>query len=98
VQATTGEGTASLEYAQPEGRYLLLAGADGVAPAPEELTLTWSREVTTPWAIPLIALGALLLFAAVALLVQVRRHVGARRSEVVGRPGPTAVPADEDAR
>lgn len=80
VQTVTGEGTATLEYEQPEGRYVLLAASDGVSPAPGRLVLTWPREVTTPWSMPLIVLGALLLLAAVALLVQARRHARAAGS------------------
>lgn len=90
VQTAVGEGTATLEYQLLDGRYLLLAGTDGVAPAPGQLTLTWPREVTTPWSMPLIVLGALLLLAALALLVDARRHPRASRPEPAG---PHAVPA-----
>lgn len=86
IQTAAGQGTVTLEYEVPDGRYLLLAAADGAAPAPGNLTLTWPREVTTPWSLPLIVLGALLLLAALALLVGTRRRARANRSATAPEP------------
>lgn len=80
VQRETGEGSASLEYDALDGRYVLLAASDGVAPAPQELTLTWPREVTTPWSVPLIVLGGLLIVGSAALTVVMWRSSRAERS------------------
>jgi len=80
VQVEDGEGTATLEYAATGGSYVLLAASDGVAPAPQELTLTWPHEVTTPWSLPLIVLGALLVVGAAALTVVLWRGSRAGRS------------------
>jgi len=80
VQTVAGEGTVTLEYEAPDGRFLLLAAADGATPAPGQLTLTWPREVTTPWSLPLTVLGALLLLAALALLVASRRRARTSRT------------------
>lgn len=68
VQRETGEGTATLEYESADGSYVLLAATDGANPAPQELAMTWPREVTTPWSLPLILVGVLLVGAAVLLL------------------------------
>jgi hypothetical protein len=64
VQAASGTGSATLTYGADEGRWLLLVAADGKAPAPTQLSMTWQREVSAPWSIPLIVIGALLLLAA----------------------------------
>lgn len=80
VQREDGEGSASLQYEYPTDSYVLLAASDGVAPAPSEVTLTWPREVTTPWSVPLIVLGALLFGGAVALSVVLWRGSRAGRS------------------
>lgn len=76
VQTATGEGSATLEYEAPDGRYLLLAAADGVEPAPQALALTWPREVTTPWSLPLIVAGAVLLLVALVLFLTTLRRAG----------------------
>lgn len=85
VASETGEGSATLEYEAREGRYLLLAASDGATPAPSELTLTWPREVTTPWSLPLMALGVLLLVGAAGIFLDSRR--GSRATD--HRPAPT---------
>ena len=80
VQTAAADGEVTLDYDPPEGRYLLLAASDGAAPAPAELTVTWPREVTTPWSVPLIVLGAVLLLAAVVLGLVTERAARGRRS------------------
>lgn len=67
VQRATGAGTATLRYDPPPGRWLLLAAGDGTAPAPSTITLTWPSPVSTPWAVPLVLVGTLLLLAAAVL-------------------------------
>ncbi|WP_461022556.1 hypothetical protein [Thalassiella azotivora] len=69
VRTETGTGSATLDYDPGEGRWLVLAAGDGTSPAPGTVTLTWPREVSTPWATPLVALGALLLLGAAGLLL-----------------------------
>lgn len=76
-------GTGQVEFtlrADP-GQVVLLAASDGTAPAPR-ITLTWQVAVTTPYLIPLVVLGGVLLLAGLGLLLydsMVRREVRVRR-------------------
>lgn len=91
VQSESGTGEASLTWDDPQGRWLLLFAGDGTAPAPQEVSLTWPREVTTPWSTPLTVTGAVLLAlasaGAAAIVVWVRRT---RRTRRIDRPEATA--------
>lgn len=69
----TGEGEAELDWTADDGRYTLIAATDGTAPAPM-VELTWSREVSTPFLVPGIVLGALLVLAGAFLAYQSRRQ------------------------
>lgn len=89
-----GDGGAELTWEDRPGRYLLVVAADGTT-APEQLTLTWTREVSTPWAVPLMVVGGVLLAAAAALAVLLR--VLGRRTRPAGAdpdPDAAAGPAD----
>lgn len=92
LDGASGEGEAELTWEDRPGRYLLVVAADGTT-APERLTLTWTREVSTPWAVPLMVAGGVLLLAAAALAV-VLRLVGRRpRSDAPADPAdPAAAP------
>lgn len=78
----------------PETMSVLVA-SDGTAPAPAEVTLTWPRDVSTPWAGPLIVGGGILLLVGLVLYVlgirNVRRSRGPRRK---GLPLPVTEPID----
>lgn len=63
----------------------LLIAADGVEPAPTDLSLSWPTGVTTPWAGPLIVGGALVMAAGIVLYILGVRHV--RRSRGPRRKG-----------
>ncbi len=73
----------------------MLIAADGVAPAPNELSLTWPTGATTPWAGPLMVGGGLLLALGIVLYLlgvrHVRRSRGPRRK---GLPLPPTEPID----
>lgn len=73
----------------------MLIAADGTAPAPHKLSLTWPTGATTPWAGPLIVGGGLLLALGIVLyllgLRHVRRSRGPRRK---GLPMPPTEPID----
>ncbi|PFG40716.1 hypothetical protein ATJ97_3249 [Georgenia soli] len=90
VAEQTGTGSAELTWADRDGRWSLLAATDGTAPAPE-VTLTWDVEVRTPWLVPGLILGGLLMIAGIALLVL--QVLGARESG--RRPAPVGA-ADDD--
>lgn len=94
LDGASGEGSAELTWEDRPGRYLLVVAADGTT-APDRLTFTWTREVSTPWAVPLMVLGAVLLLVAAGLAV-VLRVVGRRpRAEATdaGDPGAAATEA-----
>ncbi len=82
VQRETGKGDARLVYEQPDGRWLLVAAGDGSSPAPDTLTLTWPRQVSTPWSLPLLVAGlVLLIVAAVEVVVLARAGRASRQGE-----------------
>lgn len=80
VAQETGAGEAELEWEHTEGQWSLLAVTDGAAPAPE-VSLTWPVESRTPWLLPGLVVGGLLLLIGLALLVLDRRaaRAAARR-------------------
>ena len=61
-----GTGEAVLDWERIPGRWSLIAATDGTAAAPA-LTLTWSRTVTTPFLVPGLVVGGLLLVGGVVL-------------------------------
>jgi hypothetical protein len=86
----SGDGSAELTWEDRPGRYLLVVAGDGTT-APERLTLTWTREVSTPWAVPLVVAGGVLLAAAAALAAVLL--LLARRTR---QPGTTPAPDPAD--
>jgi hypothetical protein len=73
----------------------VLIASDGSAPAPGTVTLTWPVDRSTPWAVPLIAGGAVVLVVGVLLYIlgirHARRSRGPRRK---GLPVPATQPID----
>ncbi len=55
--------------APADGDWSLLLATDGTKPAPGSITMTFQNDTSTPWAIPLMVLGGLLIIAGAALLV-----------------------------
>ena len=86
LKAASGQGTATLEnVVEPDT--VLLAATDGSGPAPR-ITLSWPRAVSTPWLVPGIILGGLLLLAGVFGLlidIQMRRADSQRRQRAAER-------------
>ncbi|MDQ7877594.1 glycosyl transferase [Microbacterium sp. QXD-8] len=78
----------------PEEMSVLVA-ADGTAPAPSKVTVTWPLQTSTPWAGPLIVGGGILMAAGVFLYIlgirHARRKRGPRRK---GLPLPVTEPID----
>ena len=78
----------------PEEMSVLVA-ADGTAPAPSKVTVTWPLETSTPWAGPLIVGGGILMAIGVFLYIlgirHARRKRGPRRK---GLPLPVTEPID----
>ena len=73
----------------------VLVAADGTAPAPSKVTVTWPLQTSTPWAGPLIVGGAILMAIGVFLYIlgirHARRKRGPRRK---GLPLPVTEPID----
>ncbi|GHG44957.1 hypothetical protein GCM10012320_10430 [Sinomonas cellulolyticus] len=94
VFATTQNASGTLEYhwdVPDNGDWQLLLATDGKAPAPQDVTITWPSNATTPWAVPLIVIGALLLAGGIVLAILDRRR--GSRPGGPGVPGHTQ-PAD----
>jgi hypothetical protein len=69
---TTENANGELDYnwtPPADGDWSLLLAADGTKPAPSSISMTFPNDTSTPWAIPLMVLGALLILAGAALLV-----------------------------
>ncbi|WP_411731080.1 hypothetical protein [Paeniglutamicibacter sp.] len=68
-QATeNADKTMTYSWTNPdEGSWTLLLAADGKAAAPTDITATWPGDTATPFSMPLIITGALLLIAGIAL-------------------------------
>jgi hypothetical protein len=94
----SGSTSAELEWTQTDGRWSVLVAATGVGAGPPGITLTWPQEVVTPWLLPGVFLGSLLLMIGLAwwalILVAARRHArGAARVVPLPASEPAALPA-----
>ncbi|MFB7891317.1 glycosyl transferase [Microbacterium sp. NPDC056044] len=73
----------------------VLVAADGTAPAPSKVTISWPLQTSTPWAGPLIVIGGILMAVGVFLYIlgirHARRKRGPRRK---GLPLPVTEPID----
>lgn len=76
----SGQDEASLTLDAADPDLVLLAAAGGSEPAPQ-LTLTWPRRVSTPWLIPGLVVGGVLVCLGVfGLLMDLQiRHADAQR-------------------
>lgn len=77
VAKATGRGTANLRWSDQAGRWSLIVVGDGAAGSPPALSLTWPRQVTTPWLWPGVVGGSVLAAAGVLLLIVALRGPGA---------------------
>ena len=78
--ATTQSASGSLDYhwdLPGDGDWQIVLATDGTKPAPHDVTITWPSNETTPWAVPLVVVGAILLAGGVLLIVLRRRGPGA---------------------
>ncbi|HLS61752.1 MAG TPA: hypothetical protein VK060_00070 [Ruania sp.] len=93
IEEITGTGELTYDWSQVEGRWLMLVATDGTEPAPD-VSMTWTREVTTPLVVPgLIVGGVLFLIGLVWLIVELLVHREERRA----RRARSASSADEAA-
>ena len=63
--AQTDAGSTELTWDQEAGRTALLIGTDGQSPAAQRVTISWLNTATTPWAIPLMIIGGLLILGGI---------------------------------
>ncbi|MDQ0075364.1 hypothetical protein [Arthrobacter oryzae] len=69
---STENASGELNYtwnAPADGEWSLLLASDGTKPAPSSISMTFPNDTSTPWAVPLMVLGGLLMLAGLALLV-----------------------------
>lgn len=69
---STESASGELDYtwtAPADGDWSLLLASDGTKPAPSSISMTFPNDTSTPWAVPLMVLGGLLMIAGAALLV-----------------------------
>ena len=80
VATATGTGTATLNWDVNDTDLVMLAATDGSSPAPN-ISLSWPRKVSTPWLIPGLIVGGLLLLVGVFLfLIDIQmRHADRQR-------------------
>ncbi len=70
VSTENASGEMNYSWNAPaDGDWSLLLATDGTKPAPSTVTMTFPNDTSTPWAIPLMVLGGLLIIAGGALLV-----------------------------
>ncbi|WP_427006944.1 hypothetical protein [Pseudarthrobacter sp. H2] len=103
VSAENASGELNYSWTAPaDGDWSLLLAADGTKPAPASITMTFPNDTSTPWAVPFMMVGGLLILAGAALLVLkpgsgpgARVFAGARDS--AGAPPAAAKPTDTTA-
>ncbi|KRE69163.1 hypothetical protein ASG77_16835 [Arthrobacter sp. Soil762] len=69
---STENASGELEYSwtpPADGEWSLLLASDGTKPAPSSISMTFPNDTSTPWAIPLMVIGGLLILAGIALVV-----------------------------
>lgn len=70
VSTENASGELKYTWTPPaDGDWSLLLATDGTKPAPTSITMTFPNDTSTPWAIPFMVLGGLLILAGAALLV-----------------------------
>lgn len=70
--AASENASGELEYTwtpPADGDWSLLLAADGTKPAPASVSMTFPNDTSTPWAVPLMVIGGLLILGGIALAV-----------------------------
>ena len=86
IETHTVSGALEQRWTLPEeDQTALLVAVDGTAPAPTEMTVTWTNRVgESPWILPLLIIGPILILLGLALLVWALMK---RRRDRDGGPG-----------
>jgi hypothetical protein len=70
VSSESASGELEYSWTPPaDGEWSLLLAADGTQPAPSSISMTFPNDTSTPWAIPLMVIGGLLILAGIALAI-----------------------------
>ncbi|MBP2265310.1 hypothetical protein J3A64_000774 [Pseudarthrobacter sp. PvP004] len=67
---STEDASGELDYTwnpPADGEWSLLVAGDGTQPAPSSISMTFPNNATTPWAVPLIVLGIVIILVGAAL-------------------------------
>ena len=93
VSTENASGELKYNWTPPaDGDWALLLATDGTKPAPASITMTFPNDTSTPWAIPLMVIGGLLILAGAALLV-LKPRSGTRPGTGNGTSGKGGTPA-----
>ena len=87
LTTASDKGSVALDLDAADTDLVVLAATDGASPAPS-ISLSWPRRVSTPWLVPGLVLGGLLLLVGVFLLlidIQMRRADEQRRARSAER-------------
>ncbi|WP_411373626.1 hypothetical protein ACLH0K_10920 [Arthrobacter sp. MPF02] len=78
VSTESASGELEYSWAPPaDGDWALLLASDGTQPAPASVSMTFPNDTSTPWAIPLMLLGGLLIIGGIVLgLLSARKPKG----------------------
>lgn len=91
LQQFTGTDRLDVALTLPKDMSVLVV-SDGTASAPSRIAISWPLDNRTPWSVPLMAAGLLLLLAALGLfvwaLIHRRRTRGPRRKSMRGTKAP----------
>ncbi len=70
VSSENASGELDYSWTPPaDGEWSLLLASDGTKAAPGTVSMTFPNDTSTPWAIPLMVIGGLLILAGIALAV-----------------------------
>lgn len=68
VSTENASGELQYSWTPPaDGQWSLLLATDGTQPAPSSISMTFPNDTSTPWAVPLMVIGGLLILAGIAL-------------------------------
>ncbi|WP_306903524.1 hypothetical protein [Arthrobacter pascens] len=75
VSSENASGELDYSWSPPaDGEWSLLLASDGTKPAPSSISMTFANDTSTPWAIPLMVIGGMLILAGIALAVLFARR------------------------
>lgn len=93
IEEVTDTGELTYEWSQVDGRWMMLVASDGSQPAPT-VSMTWTREVTTPLMVPgMIIGGVIFLIGLVWLVIELLIRREERRARRRGTSADEAAPA-----